>query len=303
MELLKNLCAIPATAGHEGELQQYLLDYVQQNQQHWMVQPKIYRGAHLQENLILAFGNPRTAAFAHMDSVGFTVGYLNQLIPIGSPQVENGDVLVGRDSKGPIECTIASNDQEDLIYEFPRAIDRGCVLTFKMDFMESDDFVQSCYLDNRLGVYNLLQIAPTLEHGLLVFSCREEHQGGSMPMLAKFIYENFEITQTLVSDITWVTSGIQHGEGVAISLRDQGIPRAAYVSRIVDLAHKSGARFQLEVESSGSSDARELQASPYPFDWCFIGAPESGVHSPKEKVHKQDIASMIELYSYLMNHL
>ena len=124
-----------------------------------------------------------------------------------------------------------------------------------------------------------------------------------MPILAKYIYDNFQLTQTLISDITWVTNGILHGEGVAISLRDQGIPREAYLKRIIHLAEQSGIKFQLEVESAGSSDARELQASPYPFDWCFIGAPESEVHSPQEQVHKSDIDSMIALYKYLMMHL
>ena len=61
--------------------------------------------------------------------------------------------------------------------------------------------------------------------------------------------------------------------------------------------------FQLEVEGFGSSDARELQSSPYPFDWCFVGAPESGVHSPREKVFKADIESMIGLYRYFMEKL
>ena len=251
----------------------------------------------------MSFGQPRTAAFAHMDSVGFTVGYLDQLIAIGSPQVKTGDVLIGADSKGPIECTVVSNEEGEWVYQFPRAIDRGCVLTYKLNFIEDDTFVQSCYLDNRLGIYNLIKVAPELEDGLLVFSCREEHQGGSIPILARYIYQRFQLTQTLISDITWVTNGILHGEGVAISLRDQGIPRAQYLNRILKLAQQSGVPFQLEVESSGSSDARELQASPYPFDWCFIGAPESQVHSPQEKVHKLDIASMISLYQYLMKHL
>ncbi|MGB0430822.1 MAG: aminopeptidase, partial [Bacteroidia bacterium] len=40
-----------------------------------------------------------------------------------------------------------------------------------------------------------------------------------------------------------------------------------------------------------------------PIDWCFIGAPESNVHSPLEKVHKADIESMLNLYKHLMQKL
>jgi putative aminopeptidase FrvX len=53
----------------------------------------------------------------------------------------------------------------------------------------------------------------------------------------------------------------------------------------------------------GSSDGRELQTSPYPFDWCFIGAPQHDPHTPHERVHKNDIRSMINLYRVLMKEL
>ncbi len=303
MNLLKQLCNVPATAGDEGLLRDFLWKFVKTNEKNWRVKPKIHQGNFLQDNLILEFGKPRTAAFAHMDSVGFTVGYYNQLIPIGSPQVRTGDTLVGEDRLGPITCTVVVSEESVITYEFPRAIARGTVLVYQCNFRSSEDYVESCYLDNRLGVYNLLKIAPELENGLLVFTCREEHGGGAIPMLAKYIYETFSITQTLISDITWVTAGVRHGDGVAISLRDQGIPRKNYLDRILLLAEESGVQYQLEVESSGSSDARELQASPYPFDWCFIGAPEGGVHSPNEKVHHDDIKDMINLYKYLLRNL
>ncbi len=303
MELLKQLCGIHATAGNEQLMKAFILEYVEKYQNTWLTNPIIHQSTLLQDNLILEFGKPRTAAFAHMDSVGFTVGYYDQLIPIGSPQVKSGDVLVGSDALGPIECTVLAEDGSPITYQFDRAINRGTDLVFKRHFSEQDDYVESCYLDNRLGVYNLLKLASSLKDGLLVFSSREEHFGGSIPLLAKYIHENFGITQTLISDITWVTEGVEHGKGVAISLRDRGIPRRTYVERILKLAWDSGVLHQLEVESTGSSDAGELQASPYPFDWCFVGAAESQVHSASEKVHKSDIQSMLALYQYLMAHL
>ena len=90
----------------------------------------------------------------------------------------------------------------------------------------------------------------------------------------------------------------KHGEGVAISRRDSGLPRRTYVDRIIQLAKESKVPYQIEVESSGGSDGNQLQKSPYPFDWCFIGAPEDNVHSPDEKVHKKDIRKCL---SYFIN--
>jgi len=107
----------------------------------------------------------------------------------------------------------------------------------------------------------------------------------------------------LISDITWVTEGVPHGEGVAISMRDSGVPRKVFLNKIIELAKASGIKFQLEVESAGGSDGGVLQKSDLPFDWCFIGAPEDNVHSPEEMVYKHDIMCMVELYKYLMKEL
>ena len=54
---------------------------------------------------------------------------------------------------------------------------------------------------------------------------------------------------------------------------------------------------------NGGSDGNALQKSDYPWDWCFVGAPEDNVHSPDEKVHKKDIQSMLDLYKKLMKKL
>jgi len=163
--------------------------------------------------------------------------------------------------------------------------------------------VQSCYLDNRLGVWNALRLCETLEHGIVAFSCWEEHGGGSVAYLAKFIHETYGVRQALISDITWVSEGVHAGQGCAISLRDSLIPRRAYVDRIRAIAAAAGVPHQLEVEGSGGSDAKELQYAAAPWDWCFVGAPEAHVHSPDELVHKADIASMLALYQALLKGL
>ncbi|PWL29792.1 M20/M25/M40 family metallo-hydrolase [uncultured Roseivirga sp.] len=300
--LLNELCKVHAPSGNEGAMKDFLLNYVKENQSGWKVQPEVIHGPEFQDCLMLKFGEPKTAIFAHIDSIGFTVRYHDQLVPIGGPKAETGYKLVGEDKLGPIECELVENDG-DLHYKFGRAIERGTELVFKSDFRETEDFVQSCYLDNRLGVFNALKVAETLENGLIVFSCWEEHGGGSVAYLAKYMAEKWGVMQSLISDITWITEGVVHGEGVAISMRDRSIPRRSFVNKIINIAEESGIPFQLEVEGAGGSDGKELQSAPYPFDWCFVGAPEDNVHSPDEIVHKADIASMIQLYSTLMQKL
>jgi putative aminopeptidase FrvX len=303
MKLLKQLCQVHAPSGNEIGMRNFLLQYINKEKKNWKVQPEIFHGDEFQDCLILKFGKPRTAIFAHIDSIGFTVRYFNQLLPIGSPDAEMGTRLVGHDSKGEIECELEFDKDNHAFYKFGRQIDRGTDLTYKINFIDSKSYVQTPYLDNRLGVYNALKVAEKLKDGVIVFSCWEEHGGGSVPYLAKFIYEKWNVKQALVSDITWVSDGVEPGGGVAISMRDRNLPRKSFVDKIISIAKKRKVDFQLEVEGMGSSDGRELQLAPYPFDWCFIGAPEQYPHTPNEKVHKHDIKTMIELYSFLMKDL
>ena len=306
MELLKTLCKIEAPSGSEKNMTEFVLDYIKSNQDSWKVKPELYYGDGFQDCIVLVFGKPTTAIFAHLDSIGYTVKYNNEVVKIGGPSTKEGIVLVGQDSQGRIEEKLQHKTDKDgnkILFVGGREVERGTTLTFKSNFRETDDFVQCCYMDNRLGVWNALKVAEKLENGIICFSAWEEHGGGSVGYLAKFIYEKHGVKQALISDITWVTEGIEHAKGVAISIRDSGIPRRTYINRIIDLAKASNIPFQLEVENAGGSDGNALQRSPYPFDWCFIGAPEDFVHTPDEKVHKSDIKSMTQMYDYLMINL
>jgi putative aminopeptidase FrvX len=303
ISLLKTLSGIFAPSANEILMKEFLLTYIEKNKKNWLITPEIIIGKDFQDCILLKFGTPRTAIFAHMDSIGFTVRYENQLVPIGGPDVESGYKLVGKDSFGEIECTLEVDDDHRIYYKFGRAIDRGTELVFKQNFIESSESIQTCYLDNRLGIYNALKVAEDLCDGLIVFSCREEHGGGTVSFLAKFMYEQLGVRQALISDITWITDGILPGEGVVVSMRDRGLPRRQYLDKIILLAENSGIPYQLEVEGSGGSDAKELQESPYPIDWCFIGAAEENAHSPNETVVKSDISAMINLYKVLMKEL
>ncbi len=308
MKLLKEMCSIHAPSGNEVGMTKFLLDYIKKNQKNWKVKPKVYSGDGFQDCIVLVFGKPKTAIFAHIDSIGFTVRYGKELMKIGGPRTVDGFELVGEDSKGKVETKLKvvldkKTHETKLEYVYKRDLDRGTELTFKPNWRETKEYVQCCYMDNRLGVWNALKVAETLKDGVICFSCWEEHGGGSVSYLQKFIYEKYGVKQALISDITWVTPGVPHGKGVAISLRDSLIPRKSYVDRIRDIAKKSSIKFQIEVEGSGGSDAKELQMAANPWDWCFIGAPEDHVHSPDEKVYKNDIEEMVKLYKLLMEKL
>lgn len=307
MELLKKLTEIRGAVSDEATIAAFIVDYVKSNPSKFKVQPEIITGDGFQDCVIMVFGQPRTAIYAHMDTIGFSTGYDKELIKVGGPRLIDGIQLVGSDSQGEIETELMVIENEDgtkdLQYVLDREIDRGTLLTFKPDFRETDEYIQSPYMDNRLGVWNALKVAETLENGAIVFSTYEEHGGNAVGFCAKYLFEKHEVRQALISDITWVTPGVPHGKGVAISMRDSMIPRRSYLNRIIELAKESGVDFQLEVESAGGSDGGVLQKSDLPIDWCFIGAPEDNVHTPDELVYKYDISQMTSLYNYLMKKL
>ncbi len=307
MKLLEELISIRGASSDEGLIKDFIVNHVKSNMHNWKTQPTILAGDEHQDTLVLVFGNPRTAIYAHTDTIGFSVGYDRDLIKIGGPKLIDGIHLVGSDSNGDIEVEMAVYEGEDgrlhPQYLGDRVLDRGTILTYKPNFRESEKFVQSPYMDNRLGVWMALQVAETLENGAIVFSTYEEHGGNAVGFNARLLWEEYQVRQALVADITWVTDGVKHGGGVAVSMRDSGLPRRKFLNRIIDLANESGIPFQLEVESAGGSDGGVLQKSDLLIDWCFIGAAEDNVHTPDEKVFKSDIDSMVKMYSYLMEKL
>lgn len=306
--LLKTMCAIHAPSGNEVAMKDFVLHYIKENAAKWKRKPKIFSGSDFQDNIILVFGKPRTAIFAHMDSIGFTVRYGRQFVKIGGPVVKAGFKLTGTDRKGTQDAVLTVKEDKEtgaksIAYTSRRVFETGTELVFKPHWRETASHLQCCYMDNRLGVYNALKVAETLENGAIVFSTWEEHGGGSVAYLQKFLVEQYGVRQALISDISWISDGVHYAKGPVISLRDSLIPRRSYINRIIAIANKARCAYQLEVEGSGGSDAKELQMAAYPWDWCFIGAAEEHVHTPDEKVHKKDVEGMIHLYEVLMREL
>jgi len=302
MNLLSEILSINSVSGQETEFSQFLVEYICKRKTRWKVLPEIFFGNDFHDCILLRFGSPRSAVFAHIDTVGFMVRYDNQLIEIGGPEVSTGFKLSGRDRWGEISCNLIEID-DTIFHDFPRKIERGTCLSFDQNIRHDKDFLQAAYLDNRLGVYNALKLCEELEDGWVIFSTYEEHGGGSMPFLIDFIQKTAPVKQALISDVTWISDGVHHHEGVVVSIRDKFIPRKKFLDQIISLLEQINLPFQLEVEASGSSDGREIQLSPYFIDWCFIGPPVDQIHSPNERVSLIDLDAMIQIYKYLMRKL
>lgn len=303
LDLLEKLCGIFSPSGDEKAMKDFLIRHVKKNMNQWAVQPEIIEDESIQDCLALVFGEPRTAVFAHMDTVGFMVRYQNQLVPVGSPMVDPDTILIGKDRRGIIETGIHINEDHRIYYNFMRGIETGSYLIYKPDFQRMGDVIQSPFLDNRIGIWNALNLAPTIINGIIFFTCVEENGGGSVGYLTKLMYDTYQIKNALISDVTWASDGIIPGEGVVISLMDRYLPRRSFIQKIIDLASVRKIRFQMEVEDDGSSDGGEIQRSPYPVNWCFIGPAGYHIHTPKEQINLQDVHQMNDIYQLLLLEL
>ena len=90
MKLLESLCNIKATSGDESAMTKFVLDYVKEKSATWKTKPEVISGDGFQDAVILVFGKPRTAIFAHIDNIGYAVSYNKNLVRIGGPKGETG---------------------------------------------------------------------------------------------------------------------------------------------------------------------------------------------------------------------
>jgi putative aminopeptidase FrvX len=303
LDLLKKLCAIHSPSGDEGAMKEFLLSYIQKNKAKWLVRPEIVSDNSIQDCLMLVFGKPRTAVFVHMDTIGFMVRYQNQMVPVGSPEVDEDTVLVGTDTKGFIQTKLHVDKDRRVFYTLMRGIDTGTYLVYKPDFLRSGDLIISPCLDNRIGIWMALNLMSVVSDGLIIFTCGEENGGGKTGYLTRLMYNDYQVNKALIADVTWASDGVKSGEGVVISMKDRYIPRRSFIRNILHIAQKNQCKFQLEVEDNGSSDGGEIQRSPYPVDWAFIGPAGMNIHSSRESVDLRDVQEMISLYQILLKAL
>lgn len=303
MELLKQLCALPGTSGDEARIRDFVLARVIEKTGDFAGPHDLWYGEGFQDNLVVIFGSPKTAYYAHMDTTGYTCRYDNYVIPIGGTDGKTGDTLqYHKEGKWLETKLITGAGEEDnlLMVDARDPIAPGTTLTYKADFRLTDETVESPYLDNRLGVWALLQLIDAaltkeLRNVAFVFTTFEEHGGGAAGMLARKLYKEYKTDRAIITDITWATEGVFLGKGPAISLRDSRIPRRAFVESILQKANASGIPYQREVEYHGGSDGREIQNLPYPIDWIFIGPPSANQHSSLETVHRRDVGAFLDL--------
>jgi|CXWL01.1.fsa_nt_gi putative aminopeptidase FrvX len=296
LALLRRIQAIHGTSGDEGRLADFLAAELA---------PEAGGGRDLSverlgETVVVWRGMPRLALFAHLDTIGYTVGYERELVEIGSPEARVGDRLVTADGVG---VAVARDwDGGGLVYRGPE-LDLGTRLAFANPLVRDGGEFSAAYLDNRLGVALATAVFEASRDLALVLTSDEEQGVRGALMGGQFVAAELGVRQALISDVTWVTRHVHLGGGPVVSLRDAYVPRQRYLDRVLAAAEASGVTYQREVERSGSSDGGILAQSALPIDWCFVGVPITGNHTAEETAAVADVDACYRLYRSLVTRL
>jgi putative aminopeptidase FrvX len=294
--LLQHLLSIDSPSGNESEI----ADFIEKHIEKEVPKAKVHR---VMNNVIALKGKPEVAVFAHIDTVGFMASYENTLTDIGAPKVKEHDLIENR-SLG-LKAKISEVTKNTTKCKSEQEIPLGTYLSFASNFKidEENKKIHSCYLDNRLGVLNALELLKRCDNIAVAFTAKEEHYGQGARICAKMLFEKHGITKVLVSDITWTTKHVKLGNGAVISLRDGFVPNKYFADKVVAIAKKHNAKHQFEVEDSGRSDGSYIEISTYPIDWMFVGVCLDNYETAQESCSISDFDDCVSLCEKLVKEL
>jgi len=294
LDLLWELLKQDSPSGDEGPLADWL--------EAWLAReaPDV-RVKRLGDSVLAMRGeHPPIAVFAHLDTTGWTLGHDKHLLRIGGPDGKLGDPIRPGDQAAGRNTLTRRKDGSWKVRGKTQAAP-GSRWVYAVTPIQEGEEITAPYLDNRAGVWAALQVLTDCPRVAVAFTSYEETRGVGAMLCARRLSEAHGITQALVADLTWHTKHVRCGRGAVISLRDSCLPRRRYLDRILALAEASGLPFQREIESDGASDGAALDRSGVPFDWVFVGAPEKGAHTARERVHIADLQGMAALLVHLVN--
>ena len=291
-KLLKKLTSLHTPTGEEEKAVDFLLEYIEKNKSSWKHTPKVIHNEETRNNIVVVFGNPKTAIMSHIDSIGFMhTGTKKTMLNIGGVVYVNNAKIRGytRNNK-KIETKLKVKNNK--AFSLHNNIPPGTNFTYVPKWKETRQLIKSTNLDDKLGVYVCLELAKTLKNGILIFTCGEEEpMAGDIPYLTELIYKDYGVKNVLVLDVTPDTNNIDLGKGTVIAYRDQYIYKRAFINKILDILNSR--HVQLEVGYDGSSDGEYILMSPYPMNVIFLGIPVQKLHTNYEVINKRDVCTTL----------
>lgn len=285
-------------------------------------------------------GGPRVAMAAHMDEIGFIVRHIDdsgfvRVQPVGGfdPRVlvaqrvrvhrREGEPLPGVLQPGtkPIHLLQQGESKdlklEDLFVDLGMSADAvkdqvaiGDMVTLRRDFERVGDMVVSKALDDRLGIYTMLEAlreAGETDAEVIAIATVQEEVGLRGATTSAFGV-NPDIAIALDTTIAADTPGIPDdaavtrlGDGAAIKVFDSSqLPNRKLIDHLRDIGERHDIPHQLEVLPRGGTDAGAFQRAQEGIVTCTISLPSRYVHTVNEMAAISDIAAAVSLLAQFL---
>jgi endoglucanase len=326
IELLTELCRTPGAPGREEAIRAVVRRELEPLADEVWVDPMGSLVARRRGD------GPRLALCAHMDEIAFMVqhvddaGYI-RVLPLGGfdPKTLTAQrVLVhGREDLLGVMGTKAvhlmgEEDRkrppklEDFFVDVGLAGERvrelvrpGDVVTRERDIARLGDLVTGKSLDNRAGLYVMIQAMRALgEHGCDVYAVAAVQEEVGLRG-ARVAAQRIRPHVGLAIDITLANDGPDAkphervsavGGGAAVKVYDtSAIVPAAVVDHLVHLAETRDIPHQLEIMPRGGTDTRELQLGGDGAPAGCVSIPTRYIHQSVEACHPDDLDACVAL--------
>ena len=273
---------------------------------------------------------------AHMDEIGFLVKHIDKkgflrLEPLGgfdaralvsqrvivhgkeellgnlAPSTKPPHMLSAEEAKKKLEVKDFFVDlglDGDKVKEL---VNIGDPVTLKQDFVELGNSYSAKAMDDRIGVYVMLEAAKELDYHeadiYLVATVQEEVglRGGKTSAFGIDPDVGIALDVTIANDIPGSKEEemvASLGEGAAIKIMDgASISNYKVIDTLKEIAEDKELSYQMELMAKGGTDAGAMQQSRAGIPTAGISIPTRYVHTVNEMVHKDDVNSAVKLLS------
>jgi putative aminopeptidase FrvX len=330
MELLKKLCEAHGVPGREEAVRELVISELRG------ICDEIRTDA-LGNVIALKKGSgrgPKVMLAAHMDEIGFLVSHIDEksgflrIDPVGGfdPRVlmaqrvivhtEKGDligiigskpphILTEEERKKPLELKDLFIDLGLPAEEVKKRVNIGDFITLQQDFAEVGNLVSCKALDDRVGVYVMIEaVRRTKKHvcDIYAVATTQEEVGVRGARVSSFNVApdiGVALDVTVASDVPGVGEHEQVtklGAGVAIKIKDSlSISNPKLVRTMRQIAEQKKIKYQLEILPRGGTDAGAIQMTREGVAAITLSIPTRYLHSVVEAAHKDDIQAAIDL--------
>jgi tetrahedral aminopeptidase len=325
IDILRRLTSAPGIAGFEDKVRDVvreeiepLVDEIREDRLGNLIATKHGRGG------------PTILVAAHMDEIGFLVRHVDgrgflRLQPLGSfdPRVLLAQRVIVHTGEGATIPGVIETTNEPLHFGPPRdpslslddlfvdvgddaaGVEVGDMVTLDRNLVLRGDRIVSKALDDRLGLYVMIEALRPLEHPvatIVAVATSQEEVGSRGAIVAGYDVDPdicVALDLTVANDIPGSREDqeiTRLGQGPAIKVMDTTqISHRGIVRHLRDIADQYGIPYQLEVLNHGGTDASLIQRLRSGVAVVTLSIPARYIHTVNETVSVSDVGHSIGL--------